>query len=249
MTSKSSNSSFIAKPEKGSITQGQYKNRKEIESLIIPEKTEILQADAFRNCRNLKEVKLPSTLIDIGSRCFEECSSLCTFTIHPDNPIYSADQNMLLKNCGRLLVCAPGARGHFTVKDSVRIIEDLAFSRCSDLLEIQLPDQLQYIGAGAFARCSQLKEIRIPGSCRDVADHCFEACSSLEHVILSEGIQNLGAHCFDGCSALKTLRLPCSLQRIMEPLLDQDSPTVLQVYDHSFALDYVLSHDLPYQII
>ena len=61
-----------------------FENRKEIESIVLPEGFVNVSYCAFDSCSNLRSVKLPSTIKEIGNNAFNFCSSLKSITI-PEN--------------------------------------------------------------------------------------------------------------------------------------------------------------------
>ena len=247
MTRKSSSRSCDTRPASSVLPAGCYKNRNDLTAFTVPSAVETIGSEAFRHCSSLEQVSIPCSVTEIGSRCFEECVALKQFHVAPSNPLYCSSGALLMKNSGRVLVCAPSASASFIVPEGIEIIEDLAFSRCKSLCELSLPATLHYIGSSAFARCTGLQSLTIPGSCRDVADHCFENCTSLKDITFEEGVQNIGAHCFDGCTSLQTVTLPFSIQRICEPLVQQCHATFV-VHDQSRALDLIRKQGLNYRI-
>jgi len=66
------------------------------------------------------------------------------------------------------------------------IISSGAFTNCSSLKEIELPESLEVIEGAAFSGCTSLESIRIPGNVREFNGSCFERCTSLKSVTLDE---------------------------------------------------------------
>ena len=54
-----------------------------------------------------------------------------------------------------------------------------AFSYCSALSAVSLPDSLCTIGMSAFANCTSLKEITIPATVTEIGDYAFDGCKDL----------------------------------------------------------------------
>lgn len=59
------------------------------------------------------------------------------------------------------------------IPDSVTEIEDLAFEGCTNLPSIILPNSLKKIGWGAFVGCTGLTEIKIPNKVETIDDRAF----------------------------------------------------------------------------
>lgn len=61
-------------------------------------------------------------------------------------------------------------------------IGKLAFSGCSSVTELSLPESVLSVGDFAFAQCSSLKKINLPASVKTIGAGVFEACPSLERI-------------------------------------------------------------------
>lgn len=95
-----------------------------------------------------------------------------------------------------------------TVKDIER-----AFSGCSKLRKVMLPEELTIIRENAFLGCSALSDITLPSSVCEIMESAFRDCTSLTHLTLHEGIVSIGDDAFRN-SGLKEIKLPKSLQTI-----------------------------------
>lgn len=101
--------------------------------------------------------------------------------------------------------------GNIIIPQSVESIGFGAFSY-SNISEISLPDNLKSIGAAAF-RDSDIKEIIIPESVKDIETTIFANCRKLQKVqILTKQIDGIPDNTFDGCSSLKEVNLPSSVK-------------------------------------
>lgn len=101
--------------------------------------------------------------------------------------------------------------GNIIIPQSVESIGFGAFSY-SNISEISLPDNLKSIGAAAF-RDSDIKEIIVPESVKDIETTIFANCRKLQKVqILTKQIDGIPDNTFDGCSSLKEVNLPSSVK-------------------------------------
>ncbi len=71
------------------------------------------------------------------------------------------------------------------------------------------------IGSSAFSSCSELKEIEIPETVRDISEYAFSYCYSLKKVTIPN-IQNIGRYAFSYCRNLQQMTIPGSIQTIGE---------------------------------
>lgn len=83
---------------------------------------------------------------------------------------------------------------------SVTTIGTQAFSGCSSLSEITLPETLVTIRSNSFTNCTALTSITLPGSVNMVEASAFQGCSSLAEVTFASGDGQLTIYnCFAGC--------------------------------------------------
>jgi len=71
--------------------------------------------------------------------------------------------------------------------DSVTIIENGAFSGCTNLSWINIPDGVTTIEEYAFSQCSNLTGMDIPKSVTSIVNGAFDRCTSLEAISVAAG--------------------------------------------------------------
>ena len=98
----------------------------------------------------------------------------------------------------------------------VTVIGASAFSCCSDLTEITIPDGVTSIGDDAFCNCSSLTEISIPNSVTSIGNFAFEYCTSLTEMILPDSLISIGASAFYSCENLTEITIPSGVTTIGE---------------------------------
>ena len=96
------------------------------------------------------------------------------------------------------------------------MIEENAFDRCTNLMHIDLPEQLTSIGERAFENCYNLTTVRMPKKLKKIGKFAFDNCKKLESIVVPEGIDNLPYSAFGNCSRLAAVSLPNSLETIGE---------------------------------
>ncbi len=87
------------------------------------------------------------------------------------------------------------------------------------------------INKGAFSSCSSLASISLPEGLERIEDSAFQSCSSLEEITLPEGLESLGSSAFMNCSNLKTLVLPSTLKSIGESVINR-AGSLKYVFSH-----------------
>jgi hypothetical protein len=88
------------------------------------------------------------------------------------------------------------------VPSSVIEIQDSAFSECTSLASLALPQGLQSIGNESFASCQSLASLHIPSTVYIMGARVFWGCTRLKYIHIPssvESIESIGASAFDGC--------------------------------------------------
>ena len=101
-----------------------------------------------------------------------------------------------------------------TIPDSVTSIGAEAFSYCRGLTSITIPGSVTNIGTYAFSYCSGLTSVTIPGSVAVIEGGSFAACSELVSVVIGNGVTSVGNDAFVCCSSLSSVSIPDSLTSI-----------------------------------
>lgn len=95
-------------------------------------------------------------------------------------------------------------------------IEWAAFSNCTELKSVELPETLEIIGPAAFSSCTKLKSIEVPEAVKKIGLGAFADCTELKEVIMKEGLETISGAAFQNCTELVTLEIPASVSMIFE---------------------------------
>ena len=136
-----------------------------LKEVLLPSTVVEVAENAFEGCNRLNKINLPNAII-IGSSAFQSCSSLSSVSLPAATEIGS-----------------------------------YAFQYCSSLSSVSLPAATE-IGSYAFESCSSLSSVSIPAA-TEIGSSAFEYCSSLSSVSLPSCLQSLGGSAFSGCSKLE----------------------------------------------
>ena len=101
-----------------------------------------------------------------------------------------------------------------TIPNSVTKIGKNAFPFCSNLTSVTIPNSVTEIGKNAFTSCSSLTSVTIPNSVTSIGDFAFTSCSSLTPVSIPNSVTEIGEFAFYGCSSLTSVTIPNSVTKI-----------------------------------
>ena len=188
------NSKELIIPEKVDINGKEYtvvkiigiREKKEFESVVLPNSLIEIGDYAFHDCECLKEINIPNSVKSIGDRAFEDCSSLQTVNI--PNSVKSIGDGTF-SYCTNLQTV--------NIPNSVERIGDEAFEDCSSLQTINIPNSVKSIEYMAFYDCSSLQTVNIPNSVKSIGNQAFKDCSSLQTVIIPDSIKSIGKKAFE----------------------------------------------------
>ena len=93
---------------------------------------------------------------------------------------------------------------------SVTSIGDNAFSDCSGLTLVIIPNSVTSIGKSAFSNCKELLSVTIPNSVTSIGDYAFYNCSGLTSVTIPNSVTSIGNGTFSNCSGLTFVTIPNS---------------------------------------
>lgn len=88
-------------------------------------------------------------------------------------------------------------------------IDANAFRNCTELEEVVLEGNVNYVGGSAFKGCSSLKQINV--DCEEVSDNAFENCTNLTSVVFT-GMKKMGKEVFKGCTSLREVSIPQNVE-------------------------------------
>ena len=187
---------------------------KSLSSIVLPSTLQEIGSGTFYNCSNLTNVDLSKcvNLSSIGISAFSGCNISPNFTDDYGVNYFGNDTNpyMILLDDGTL------SDSSYIIPDTCITILENAFDSNSSITDITLPSSLTSINSRAFRYCSGLTgELVIPEGVTSIGDYAFYSCSRLtRELVIPEGVTSIGSNAFYGCSGLTSITLPSSLRSI-----------------------------------
>lgn len=162
---------------------------------------------AFAYCKNLKTIKLPSTITSIGDEAFYNCQSLTNIK-GLDKCNLKSIGSAAFSNC-KALENLDFSQSTFTN------VPSKAFHGCSALAKITLPNTLTTIGGYAFYACYGIPQLDLSNTAlTTLENYALYQMRETTKLSLPDSISSIGTHAFSVSTsngAVPTI-LPASLK-------------------------------------
>ena len=222
-----------------SIGAGSFSGCSSLTSMVIPDNVTAIGAGAFKGCSSLEEITLPfvgnsrktandtpqypfgyifgtSSYTGGGETTQEYYRSNTSSTTSTTYYIPTSLQKVTITGgailCGAFSSCS--SLTSVVIPDSVTTIGDYAFKGCSSLTSVVIPDSVTTIGNYAFSGCSRLTSVVIPDSVTTIGNAAFYNCSSLTSVYIGNNVTTIGNSAFYDCDSLTSVEIPDSVTTI-----------------------------------
>ena len=156
-----------------------------ITSVKIPETITTILSGAFRGCRAIRALDLPSSLLYIGNYAFSFLLNLETLQI-PENVV--AMGFGAFRNCMNLL--------SVEIPDSTIRIGSDCFYRCKELRTVSISNSVIDIEGWAFRMCDNLDSVTIGSNVVNIGDSVFYECVCLQKVDVPDSVESIGDKTF-----------------------------------------------------
>jgi uncharacterized repeat protein (TIGR02543 family) len=119
---------------------------------VIPDGVTSIDSGAFNYCSSLTSISIPDSVTSsIRDFSFMGCSSLTEIKVASGNVNYASDGGVLFdKDKKTLIACPNGKADPYVIPDGVTSIGYYAFTNCSNLTNISIPNSVISIGLDTF---------------------------------------------------------------------------------------------------
>ena len=203
-----------------SIGNSAFYNCTNLTSIAIPNSVTSIGANAFYNC-NLVSINIPESVTSIGNSAFSANNGVALVTFPENLDVSNAGIRFstaelsffVINNKEVAIIGASKDIASLVIPNTVNVgntftitsIGGSAFSGCTGLTSIVIPNSVTYIGSYAFYNCTNLTSIVIPNNVNSVGDNAFSGCTNLKTAIIGENVESIGSSAFGGCSSLSKI--------------------------------------------
>ena len=168
----------------------------------------IIGEEAFCNCINLTQFKLPQKIKSIETKAFYGCLKLCNITFSLNCNLQTIKGQAFAKCPDLSAFDIPEGDDNFKFKDGVLL--DKAQTKIFVYLPSSpnkiyvVPSRVSSINAYAFQQCNNLQAVIIPdGVLTSIGLYAFEGCEHLSYLYLPNSLETVGIRAFANCNNLK----------------------------------------------
>ena len=202
-------------------------DRKKTITYTVPEGTRIIGENAFYRISKVSWIVLPESVEEIGAGAFSGMEKLNMINIPASvreiGKSAFSGAALITVNMEAQIKTLPeeafSSCSHLTgvkLPESLETIENAAFFYCDSLCDIVIPDSVTDIGASAFRHCVSLRSIHLPANLKKLSESLLLECSALTRLEIPLSVEEIDEFAISKCNGLKELVLPASVLRIRE---------------------------------
>ncbi len=165
---------------------------KNLRSVTFGRELEEIEYSAFRECDSLEQINLRS-IKTLGQHAFEFCKNLRSVELGDELGEIADSTFCFCNNLEEIDL------------QNIKVIGKLAFGSCASLKSIDV-SAANLINDAAFSHCSELEEVKLGSELKSIASNTFQECRELKNINL-EGVEKIGCSAFRACSALTEINL------------------------------------------
>lgn len=172
-----------------------------------------------RNCTNVIDLKLPSTVTSSDSSAFSGCTGLNDVYFGGSleqwmNITFNGEYSTPMKYGKRLFIDGSELKDHLTIPSGITSVKAYTFAGVNNITSLTVPEGVSSIGEKAFSRC-YITSLDLPeNSLETIGFRAFEY-NKLTTFIVPDSVTNLGKN-FISDGTVKNLTLPAGVTTITD---------------------------------
>ena len=206
-------------------------------TIDIPNSVTTIDTWAFGHCPGLTAINIPNSVTSIGDDAFDGCSGLANISI--PNSVTSIGDDAFsgtawynnqpggLVYAGLVAYKYKGTMTEgatITLKEGTTGIAGKAFTGCTSLTAINIPNSVTSIGDGVFTGCTSLASISVASDnpkydSRNNSNAIIETATNTliggcKNTIIPNSVTSIGDYAFYWCTGLTSINIPNSVTEI-----------------------------------
>ena len=190
-----------------------FYNHKEVKEVILPETLIQIYDYAFEGS-GIKSIFIPKSVWIFGEGAISACHDLASIEVDENSVCYAAENGFLYSKVDvpnydeKAIIAFTGAfKGDLVIPDYIREIGDYVFKNYEGIQSVQIPDSVYEIGEEAFSGCRNLKTVKMPAMLKRIGNYAFKECASLTEIVIPKDVKKIGNEAFMGCTSLKKITI------------------------------------------
>lgn len=205
------------------IGEGMFSECENLVEVILPASVEVIRENAFEACTSLEEIELPASLHTLEAAFTG--SALAAYTVAEGNTTFAAVEGVLFSADLKSIISYPANKDSatFTIPKEVTEIAPYTFAGITTLRQVFFEDggvEELVIGESAFSECSGLQTIDLPERLTTIGYRAFYSCENLMYVVLPSTLEEIGNSAFYYCSKLAEVGNFSELEMSLEDYYD-----------------------------
>lgn len=164
-------------------------------SIVVKDGTIMICGSAFSGCSGLANIEIPNSVVIIGGDAFY---GTYWYNNQPDGVVYAG--NVLYDYKGDM-----PENTIIVIKDGTISITDGAFSEMEEIIGVEIPNSVKYIGDENFDNTA-ISSIEIPEGVESLGEIVFGGCYALTDVVIPSSVKSIGEYAFAYCPALTSIK-------------------------------------------
>lgn len=179
------------------IGAGAFNGCTGLRNLAFPNAVFSIGSNAFANCTGLQQITL-NAQEEIHEQAFFGCTNLKTATLKA-TPAKGA-----LRSCAVLETLIIDGSADLDISDELCMGCD-KLSSIEWVADVAKTSMVKVIGTKAFSGCTELKTLSLPEGVIEIGDNAFEDCLERSSITLPKSLKVLGSAVFSGNKRVETL--------------------------------------------
>lgn len=168
-----------------------------------------IEKNAFTCNNEIEKIYIPYTINDIKENGVFTGNSKTIIDVSSNNPNYYSHNGSLYSSDKKTLIRWSERYSDFNeLLPSTENIAEYAFAGCTDIVSVDIPDNIKYMGDYVFANCVNVTDIKLSKSMTKISHYSFFCCKKLINIYIPHEIYEIQDYAFAGCTSIENIVIP-----------------------------------------